>query len=331
MWRDAAGSWADSRDSKQYPATHYVVGQAAHTLADDPSSVMQPLCTQPPGQGAVPLHVVLPDGSVGVLAASFGDVGQQGSWQPVLMVPAAPVTAFAGPASQQDMPEAQTRAAAIAAPYYLRKLQPGSDAAPRSTSAKRRHCRLDAPGDSNQAAAQSLRERLAKRNKPADGPTVLSNGEDQTEACISLQQPTADASLKSTSRLMADGADEPRRQPGGADALATLPLTIADHRKPSAPAGAEPELGGGRSDATLPECLRRMAKAGDDSEVVFLGTGCAEPSKYRGASGILLRCGLCDGTALHVREACGLLAQRRAYDPARRVASTANMIAESLR
>lgn len=33
-----------------------------------------------------------------------------------------------------------------------------------------------------------------------------------------------------------------------------------------------------------------MAAGGDDTEVIFLGTGAAEPSKYRGASAIHLRC-----------------------------------------
>ena len=39
----------------------------------------------------------------------------------------------------------------------------------------------------------------------------------------------------------------------------------------------------------LPECIRRLQRERDDSELLFLGTGAAEPSKYRGASSIHLR------------------------------------------
>ncbi len=39
----------------------------------------------------------------------------------------------------------------------------------------------------------------------------------------------------------------------------------------------------------VPECIRCLQQEGDDSELLFLGTGAAEPSKYRGASSIHLR------------------------------------------
>jgi len=293
LWRDAAGSWGVVRDSQQHPATLHSAVQVSNS-----STIVQPTITQPAGQGAVPLHVVLPDGSVGVLAANIGDFGQQGSWQPVLMVPAAPVTALAGPASQQDLPGAQTRAAAMAAPNYQHGLLPGGDKAPRHTSGKRRHCLPDALGDSNQAAARSLRERLQKRNKPADGSAVVSNGEDQTAARISQPEAAAGSGLKSTSQLVSDDESARHRQTDEAAAVTISTPTAPAHKESSATVGAAVELGGGLGDAAVPECLWRMAAAGDDSEMVFLGTGCAEPSKYRGASGILLRCGRCDGTVI---------------------------------
>lgn len=48
----------------------------------------------------------------------------------------------------------------------------------------------------------------------------------------------------------------------------------------------------------VPDCIQRLQQSGDDSELLFLGTGAAEPSKYRGASGIHLRCLLL--TTLHL-------------------------------
>ena len=82
------------------------------------------------------------------------------------------------------------------------------------------------------------------------------------------------------------GSDEPH-QPRG---MATAPPVATAAQGPSiaaaAPAGDACETS---ADAAVLQCLRRMAAAGDGSEVVFLGTGCAEPSKHRGASGILLR------------------------------------------
>ena len=35
--------------------------------------------------------------------------------------------------------------------------------------------------------------------------------------------------------------------------------------------------------------MQDMARRGDKAQVLFLGTGCAEPSKYRGSSGIHVR------------------------------------------
>lgn len=43
----------------------------------------------------------------------------------------------------------------------------------------------------------------------------------------------------------------------------------------------------------IPECVATLQRGSDDSELVFLGTGAAEPSKYRGPSCIHLRCRFC--------------------------------------
>ena len=299
MWRDAAGSWRVLSSREQHLATHHAAGQPLK-----PSSIMQPTLAQAPGQGAFPLHFVLPDGSVGVLAANVGDTGQQGTWQPVLLAPVAPETALGGPGSQPSLPEAQGYVAAVAAPSSQPALLPDGDAAPRKTSAKRRHCLPDALGGSNQAAARALRERLQKRNKPADGSTVGSNGEDQTAACISQPEANPIRGQNSTSQVVPGGESERHMQTGDAEAgTISTPTAPADQR-PSATAGTALALAGGLGNAAVPECLQHMAEVGDDSEVVFLGTGCAEPSKYRGASGILLRCGLCGGTAMCGTHSC---------------------------
>ena len=296
MWRDAAGSWGAVPDSQVPAVMQHAGDQPAYTVSGDPSPVTQPMRSQLSGQGAVPLHFVLPNGSVGVLAANVG--GQQGSWQPVLVAPATPVMALAGPVSHQNGLDAQRRAAATAAPQCQHKLLPAGVAAPRHAGAKRGLCLPDAGGGSNQAAARMLRERMQKRSKPADAAAIVSTN-DQTAACISQPEATTDACVKSTSQLVPDGDDDVHRQIDPAEASASLTKTnITAHNMPYEAAGPAAELGAGPNGAAVPECLRRMAEAGDDSEVVFLGTGCAEPSKYRGASGILLRYCLCDGPTL---------------------------------
>ena len=122
-----------------------------------------------------------------------------------------------------------------------------------------------------------------RRGDAASQSQLVSNGLHQTAACTSQPAISADREVKSTQGQQPD--DEMQ---GNAEALPTM---VAARGRPDQFGEAVSEVGGGAADASVPECLRRMAKAGDDSEVVFLGTGCAEPSKYRGASGILLRCG----------------------------------------
>lgn len=45
-----------------------------------------------------------------------------------------------------------------------------------------------------------------------------------------------------------------------------------------------------------------MREAGDKSQVRFLGTGCAEPSKYRGSSAIHVVCGNGSGLLMDAGE-----------------------------
>ena len=45
-----------------------------------------------------------------------------------------------------------------------------------------------------------------------------------------------------------------------------------------------------------------MAQQGNGTQVLFLGTGCAEPSKYRGSSGIHVRLGNDRGLLLDAGE-----------------------------
>ena len=62
-------------------------------------------------------------------------------------------------------------------------------------------------------------------------------------------------------------------------------------------------------------CSQDMARRGDRAQVLFLGTGCAEPSKYRGSSGVHVRLGSGRGLLLDAGEGAwgGLV---RHYGPA---------------
>ncbi|EIE26920.1 hypothetical protein COCSUDRAFT_59422 [Coccomyxa subellipsoidea C-169] len=64
-----------------------------------------------------------------------------------------------------------------------------------------------------------------------------------------------------------------------------------------------------------PECLKAMAARGDAAQVLFLGTGCAEPSKYRGGAAVHVR--LSDGRGLLLDAGEGALGQLvRHFGPA---------------
>ncbi len=61
--------------------------------------------------------------------------------------------------------------------------------------------------------------------------------------------------------------------------------------------------------------LQAMAARGDAAQVLFLGTGCAEPSKYRGGAAVHVR--LSDGRGLLLDAGEGALGQLvRHFGPA---------------
>jgi hypothetical protein len=145
---------------------------------------------------------------------------------------------------------------------------------------KRRRHTPDAGTDSNQTAAQLLRERLQRRSEPANA------GAERTAGSATQQGTGNGFEQRCAVRLKAELHGDRRGQHGMAEAPPAL--AVAEHA-PLAAAGTADRADGASVDAAVPQCVRRMAAAGDNSEVVFLGTGCAEPSKYRGASGILVR------------------------------------------
>ena len=229
-------------------------------------------------QGAAPLHVVLADGTLGVLAANVWANGQQGPWQPVLVSPPSQAMSAVPSDGQHPAPPPPQRSSAKSAAQGMKR--PSDDTAEgahQQLDAKRTHSMPDDVVRSNQAAARLLRERMQRRSEPADA----NMEEAALKRCVgSVYEP------RSAEQLQFRSSDGPRRDQGTSDAP---PIAASAQSAPITAAEAPGGVNGVPAGVAVPQCLRRMAAAGDDSEVVFLGTGCAEPSKYRGASGILLR------------------------------------------
>ena len=292
MRPDAAGSWEAFEDGRQRIIAHPPARQAAYTVVGVNLQGPQPAPVQPFGQAGFPLHIVLPHGSVSVLAANVVSNGHQGAWQPVLLVPAGASTAAD---SRHGPLQLQNGAAPSAALSVKRRLPATVGEAALQANMKCRRVMPAAGGDSNRAAARLLRGRLQERRVAADSARPASSGAERT-AANTLQPMAVGAECNQQSIPQAQAGVDRAMQRQIGDVDATLAIAAA-HERPTGAAEAVVEASGGPDDDVVPECLRRMAEARDDSEVVFLGTGCAEPSKHRGASGILLRCGSCSGPA----------------------------------
>ena len=225
-----------------------------------------------------PLHVVLPDGTLGVLAANVWANGQQGPWQPVLVSSAAPALSAAASGSQHRAPPSHVGNASIIAQGAKRPADIGEGV--HQNDLKRRCPTPHAGAGSNQAAARLLRKRMHRRSEPT-------NPDPEHIAGCAAQQKDRDGSEQGRAvQLDVDFGGDGHRQRG----MAAAPLAMAAAQcAPFTAAGTAGSAIGAFADPAVPQCLWRMVAAGDDSEIVFLGTGCAEPSKYRGASGILLR------------------------------------------
>ena len=134
---------------------------------------------------------------------------------------------------------------------------------------------------SNQAAALTLRSRL--RNLPAG-----SEGARAAAKAPCVEEPAA--LQPSVSAGPAPAVKHPGPCPSPPSAAVVTAQRGVSHQQ--APAGAAPATGaqpGTAQQEQAPDCIGRMAAEGNDTEAVFLGTGAAEPSKYRGASAIHLR------------------------------------------
>ncbi|GAB4817494.1 hypothetical protein N2152v2_004540 [Parachlorella kessleri] len=151
-----------------------------------------------------------------------------------------------------------------------------------------------APHASNKRAAAELKARLKGEEGPSQeaGPAGrLHNGTvagaqpgaavDQPAAAAAAATDTA-GSLDEAATLRASG-ETMQQGPVGRQQQAQQP--------PAWAAGA-------------PHCLQALAAAGDGTQVVFLGTGSAEPSKYRGASAVHLRLDCGQGILLDCGEGC---------------------------
>jgi hypothetical protein len=134
---------------------------------------------------------------------------------------------------------------------------------------------------SNQAAALALRSRLRDSTAGPEGGRAA-----MVAPCAG--EPAAPQPPASADAVLAAAAPRPRASPP-AEAL-TAQRDISRHQAPAAAAPAAAAEHGTAQQEQAPECITRMAAEGDDTEAVFLGTGAAEPSKYRGASAIHLRC-----------------------------------------
>lgn len=84
---------------------------------------------------------------------------------------------------------------------------------------------------------------------------------------------------------------------------------------PTLPGQPEPQLQRGQPMLGRPGQAGQAALAQDAGQMLFLGTGCAEPSKYRGSSGVHLR--LCNGRGALIDAGEGVHGQLvRHYGPA---------------
>lgn len=136
---------------------------------------------------------------------------------------------------------------------------------------------------SNKRAAADLRARLLQQ--PAQEGQA---GGAQAAAKPPPASPAAAAPFDGSSAGPAGGASD--QQPGCERGTAAPPAAAA--------AAAPGSRALGDWAAGAPDYLRALVEAGDGTQVVFLGTGSAEPSKYRSASAIHLRC------VRHARFAC---------------------------
>jgi len=296
-----------------------------------------------------PLQVVLPNGQLGLLLplVSAPPTGVQQSWQPTSW-PQGPQGALPPPPQQLQT----ATPAAVPGPVPPPRPPPRPPAAPqppqqpqqqqgRATPAKR-------PSDADEAAADaapaSSRQRLdgghigAEAAASGTGPAQAGSNQAAAVALRArllgadsqdlLKQQAPKAAAADTQDLGAPPDAPPATEAG--EPAAALPAarphsalhdelgttaagaatTTAEQQQPS---GQEPHQQ--RQAEAVPECVAQLAEARDDSEVVFLGTGAAEPSKYRGASAIHLR-SVCIHT--HSRSDCicgNALRRPRSRDP----------------
>ena len=136
---------------------------------------------------------------------------------------------------------------------------------------------------SNQAAALALRSRL--RNSTAGSEA---GGAAAVTPCD--EEPAATQPPVSAGPAPAAGDLRPCPSPPAKASTAQQDVSRQQTQAAAAPAPAAAAQLGNAQQEQAPECISRMAAEGDDTEAVFLGTGAAEPSKYRGASAIHLRC-----------------------------------------
>lgn len=269
-----------------------------------------------------PLQVVLPNGQLGLLLplVSAPPAGVQQSWQPTSW-PQGPQGALPPP-PQQLQP---ATSAAVRGPVPPPRPPPRPPAAPqqpkpqqqqgRATTAKRPSDAVEAAAD---AAPASSRQRLdggrigAEAAASGTGPAEAESNQAAASALRArllgadsqdlLQQQAPKAAAADTLHLGAPPDAPPATEAG--EPAAALPAarphsalhdafgttaagtatTTAERQQPS---GQEPHRQ--QQAEAVPECVAQLAEARDDSEVVFLGTGAAEPSKYRGATAIHLR------------------------------------------
>jgi Beta-lactamase superfamily domain len=143
---------------------------------------------------------------------------------------------------------------------------------------------------SNQAAALALRSRLRDSTAGPEGGRAATVAPCEEEPAATQPPVKADPAP-------AAGDPGPCPLPPSRAAAAAAQQTS----RQQAPAAAQAACQGTAQQERAPDCITRMAAEGDDTEAVFLGTGAAEPSKYRGASAIHLRCRPNAGPASHAR------------------------------
>lgn len=149
----------------------------------------------------------------------------------------------------------------------------GGNAAVGAASRKRAQCLADGADDSGGACRKRARAEL---------PGAMDSALDDVAARAAEAAPADSASDDPAGGgLQASCAEAAGAVQGApADRAAAEPADGG----PGAPAGA------GEAGEAVPACLAALGRApGGGPHLVFLGTGCAEPSKYRGASALHLR------------------------------------------